>query len=187
MTFICPRCGSHSADETFCKVCQEFTRLCQASRSIPYPTDGRVFPPAGWRTPCTQLGEVLWQITTEPAQPAPLGPSRGARNGADTDGRRAGFRGRAARGRRTGPAVADGQKFNALLCRKHDEEVGGGHAPWVKGVRLTTGPGAAYSQDGLRAIVCAHAAADGSIRADQIAGLITDIERFLAVTARRRI
>jgi hypothetical protein len=58
----------------------------------------------------------------------------------------------------------------------------------VKGVRLTTGPGAAYSQDGLRAIVCAHAAADGSIRADQIAGLIADIEqRFLAVTKRRRM
>jgi hypothetical protein len=51
-----------------------------------------------------------------------------------------------------------------------------------------TGPGAAYSQDTLRAIVCAHAAADGSIRADQIAGLIADIERqFLAVTERRRI
>jgi hypothetical protein len=188
MTFVCPRCGSDSADETFCRVCQEFTRLCQVSRSIPYPMDGRVFPPAGWRTPCTQLGEVLWQITTEPAPPGRPGPSRGVQGGADADGHRTGFRGRAARPRRTGPAVADGQTFNALLCRAHDEEVGGGHAPWVKGVRLRTGPGATYSQDGLRAIVCAHAAADGSIRADQIAGLIADIEqRFLAVTERRRI
>jgi hypothetical protein len=58
----------------------------------------------------------------------------------------------------------------------------------VKGARLTTGPGTAYSRDGLRAIVCAHAAEDGSIRADQIAGLIADIERrFLADTERRRI
>jgi hypothetical protein len=58
----------------------------------------------------------------------------------------------------------------------------------VKGVRLPTGPDIACSQDELRAIVCAHAAADGSIRADQIAGLIADIEqRFLAVTERRQI
>jgi hypothetical protein len=188
MTFMCPRCGSDSADETFCRVCQEFTRLCQVSRSIPYPMDGRVFPPAGWHTPCTQLGEVLWQITTEPAQPGQLGPSRGVRGGVDADVHRTRFRGRAARPRRAEPAVADGQTFNALLCRTHDEEVGRGRAPWVRGVRLTTAPGAAYSQDGLRAIVSAHAAADGSIRADQIAGLIADIEqRFLAVTDRRRL
>jgi hypothetical protein len=190
MTFICPRCGSESADETFCRVCQEFTRLCQVSRSIPYPPDGRVFPPPGWRTPCTQLGEVLWQISTEPAQRDRPGPSRGAWGGADADGHGTGRRRRAARRRRTGPAVADGETFSALLCRTHDEEVEGGRAPWVKGVRLTTSPsrGTAYSRDRLRAIVYAHAAEDGSIHADQIAGLIADIEqRFLADTERRWI
>jgi hypothetical protein len=187
MTFICPRCGSGSTDETFCRVCQEFTRLCQVSRSIPYPMDGRVFPPAGWRTPCTQLGEVLWQITTEPAQPDRPGPLRGVWGGADADGHGTGRRGRAARPRRRGPAVADGETFNALLCRIHDEEVGGGRAPWVKGLRVTTRPGTANSRERLWEIVCAHAAQDGSIRADQIASLIADIEQRLLAELRRSI
>jgi hypothetical protein len=60
----CPVCGLPSRDQAaarlgFCDQCREFTGMCAAGRTIICPD---VLTRTSWHSPCTQLGDVAWQI-----------------------------------------------------------------------------------------------------------------------------
>ncbi len=60
----CPICGLPIRDKTaarlgFCDRCREFTGMCGAGRRIICPD---MMTRTTWHSPCTELGEVAWQI-----------------------------------------------------------------------------------------------------------------------------
>jgi len=60
----CPACGLRIRDPIaarlgFCDRCNEFTGMCGAGRRILCPD---VMTRTTWHTPCTELGQVVWEI-----------------------------------------------------------------------------------------------------------------------------